>query len=34
MEAIQAGDPLKDIHALETVAVVMKGGVIVKGAVP
>ncbi|HXZ58699.1 MAG TPA: amidohydrolase family protein [Steroidobacteraceae bacterium] len=28
------GDPLKDIHALETVAVVMKGGVIVKGAVP
>jgi imidazolonepropionase-like amidohydrolase len=28
------GDPLKDVRALETVAVVMKGGVIVKGAVP
>jgi len=28
------GDPLKDVRALETVAVVMKGGVIVKGNVP
>lgn len=28
------GDPLKDIRALETVAIVMKGGVIVKGSVP
>ena len=28
------GDPLKDIHALETVAIVMKGGAIVKGAAP
>ncbi|HVP35284.1 MAG TPA: amidohydrolase family protein [Steroidobacteraceae bacterium] len=28
------GDPLKDIHVLETVAIVMKGGVIVKGAAP
>jgi imidazolonepropionase-like amidohydrolase len=28
------GDPLKDVRALETVAIVMKGGVIVKGNVP
>jgi imidazolonepropionase-like amidohydrolase len=28
------GDPLKDIHVLETVAIVMKGGVIVKGSAP
>jgi len=28
------GDPLKDIRALETVAIVMKGGVIVKGTLP
>src|ERR1700756_3197544 len=28
------GDPLKDVRALETVAIVMKGGVIVKGAPP
>ena len=28
------GDPLKDVRALETVAIVMKGGVIVKGTVP
>jgi imidazolonepropionase-like amidohydrolase len=28
------GDPLQDIHALETVAIVMKGGAIVKGNVP
>ena len=28
------GDPLKDVRVLETVAVVMKGGVIVKGTVP
>lgn len=28
------GDPLADIHVLETVAFVMKGGVIVKGNVP
>ena len=28
------GDPLKDIRALETVAIVMKGGVVVKGAAP
>jgi imidazolonepropionase-like amidohydrolase len=28
------GDPLQDIHALETVAIVMKGGAIVKGSVP
>jgi len=28
------GDPLKDVHALETVAIVMKGGVIVRGAAP
>jgi imidazolonepropionase-like amidohydrolase len=28
------GDPLADIHALETVAIVMKGGTIVKGALP
>ncbi|HEY2274346.1 MAG TPA: amidohydrolase family protein [Steroidobacteraceae bacterium] len=28
------GDPLQDIHALETVAIVMKGGAIVKGTLP
>jgi imidazolonepropionase-like amidohydrolase len=28
------GDPLKDIRTLETVAIVMKGGVIVKGTLP
>src|SRR5579863_8427677 len=28
------GDPLEDIHVLETVAIVMKGGVIVKGNLP
>jgi imidazolonepropionase-like amidohydrolase len=28
------GDPLADVHALETVAIVMKGGAIVKGTVP
>ncbi|HEV2230470.1 MAG TPA: amidohydrolase family protein [Steroidobacteraceae bacterium] len=28
------GDPLKDIHTLETVAFVMKGGAIVKGIAP
>ena len=28
------GDPLQDVRALETVAIVMKGGVIVKGTIP